>query len=82
MRSYIISDNISENSMLEFEEKNAIFPGVAINKEPVRYYSYGSLASHVIGYVGKISEEEYNSLDGYSISDYIGKTGIEKSFFL
>lgn len=80
MKSYTIAEDISEKSMLEFEEQNANFPGIAIEKTPIRNYEYGNLGSHVIGYVGKISEEEYNSLEGYSISDYIGKTGIEYSF--
>ena len=80
MRAYTISEDISEESMLIFEEQNNSFPGMAIEKTPIRSYTYGSLASHVLGYVGKISSDEYNSLEGYSISDYIGKTGIEYSF--
>lgn len=80
MRAYTISENISEESVLIFEEQNNSFPGMAIEKTPIRSYTYGKLASHVLGYVGKISSEEYNSLEGYSISDYIGKTGIEYAF--
>ena len=80
MRAYIISENISEQSVLEFEEKKNSFPGIDIEKTPIRDYLYGSLASHVLGYTGRISEDEYNSLKGYEISDYIGKTGIESVF--
>ena len=80
MRAYTISEDISKESMLIFEEQNNSFPGIAIEKTPIRSYVYGSIASHVLGYVGKISSEEYNSLEGYNISDYIGKTGIEYSF--
>lgn len=80
MRPYIISNEISDISMLEFEEKSSNFPGISIEKRPVRNYVYGDLASHVLGYVGKISEDEYKKLKGYSISDYIGKTGIEYMF--
>ncbi|MGN1310143.1 MAG: penicillin-binding protein 2 [Clostridia bacterium] len=80
MKPYIISDNISEQSILEFEEQSAGFPGINIENTPVRNYIYGSLASHVLGYTGRISEDEYNSLEGYQISDYIGKTGVEYVF--
>ena len=80
MRPFIISDKICENSMLEFEEKNYSFPGISIEYTPVRNYEYGSLASHVLGYVGKISDTEYKTKEGYSINDYIGKTGIESVF--
>lgn len=80
MRAYTISENISEKSMLIFEEQSSSFPGMAIEKTPVRSYTYGDLSSHVLGYVGKIDSDEYKKLEGYSISDYIGKTGIEYSF--
>lgn len=80
MRPYTISKDISQESMLIFEEQNSSFPGIAIERTPIRNYTYGSLASHVLGYVGRISSEEYKKLEGYSISDYIGKTGIEYSF--
>jgi len=77
MRAYTISTNISKLSMLEFEEKKHEFPGLAIKDMPIRRYIYGSLGSHVIGYVGKINAEEYKNSEGYAIDDYIGKTGIE-----
>lgn len=80
MRSYTISSNISEETVLILEEQKNNLPGIAIEKTPVRNYLYGSLASHIVGYVGKIDSDEYKTLEGYKISDYIGKTGIEYSF--
>lgn len=77
MRGYEISTNICEISVAQFEEMNNNFPGIAISYEPIRKYYYGSLASHALGYVGKIYSEEYNNNKGYAIDDYIGKTGIE-----
>lgn len=80
MRAYIISNDICEKSVAIFEEQNASFPGVSTSVSPIRKYNYGSLASHIIGYVGKINEEEYKNNEGYSINDYIGKTGVEYVF--
>lgn len=77
MRGYEISSNISEKSVAQFEEMNNNFPGIAINYTPVRKYYYQSLASHTIGYVGKIDSNEYKKYEGYALDDYIGKTGIE-----
>lgn len=77
MRGYEISSNISEKSVAQFEEMNSNFPGIAIDYKPIRKYYYGSLASHTLGYVGKINSEEYNNNEGYQLDDYIGKTGIE-----
>ena len=80
MRPYVISNKICERSMLEILEQNSNFPGIAIQGNPIREYKYGNLASHVLGYVGKISEEEYKKLEGYALNDYIGKTGVENIF--
>lgn len=77
MRGYEISDNISEISVAQFEEMNNSFPGIDIGYEPIRKYYYGTLASHVLGYVGKINSDEYKNNEGYALDDYIGKTGIE-----
>lgn len=76
-KAYTIATNISKESVLEFEEQKHNFPGIATKDMPIRSYTYGSLASHVIGYVGKIDSDEYKNNEGYSIDDYIGKTGIE-----
>ncbi len=77
MRGYEISDEISKTSVSQFEEMNSSFPGISIGYKPVRKYYYGSLASHVLGYTGKINSTEYENSTGYSLDDYIGKTGIE-----
>lgn len=77
MRGYEISSNISEKSVAQFEEMNNNFPGIAIDYRPIRKYYYGSLASHTLGYVGKIDNDEYKNNEGYDLDDYIGKTGIE-----
>ena len=80
MRPYVIADDISTQSVLEIEEKKNSFPGIDVEKIPIRNYIYGNLASHTLGYIGRISEEEYKNKEGYDISDYIGKNGIEYVF--
>ena len=77
MRGYEISSNITEKSVAQFEEMNNNFPGIDIDYRPIRKYYYGSLASHTLGYVGKIDNKEYKNNEGYELDDYIGKTGIE-----
>lgn len=61
--------------------RKADLNGVNVRTDHVRYYPEGSLASHVIGYMGRISENEtdrYNSSNGYQNDAVIGKSGIEK----
>lgn len=81
-RAVTLAKNISYKSMLEIEEKNAELSGVYITKQPTRKYLTGSIASHILGYTGKISETEYASRKelGYSLNDIVGKSGIESSF--
>ena len=77
---YTIAKNISTKSVAIFEEQNLKFPGIAIYTSSTRKYLRGSLASHAIGYIGGINEEELKNNEGYSMNDYIGKTGIEYVF--
>ena len=77
MRAYIIAENISIKSVAMFEEQSLDFPGVAVEATSIRNYLRGSLASHTLGYVGGINEEELKNNQQYSMNDYIGKTGIE-----
>lgn len=57
-------------------------PGVEIRAQLSRHYPLGSLASHAIGYVGRIDEKELRQLDAsnYSATTHIGKVGVEKSY--
>ena len=80
MSAYTISKNISKESVAVFEEKSASFPGIAISSSPIRTYIRGSLASHTIGYIAAINEDELKQNEGYSMNDYIGKAGVEYVF--
>ena len=75
-----LSRNLSEKSVAMFNEKNDEFPGLTIQTGAVRNYLSGSLASHILGYVGRINEDELKSNKGYDLNDTIGKTGIEYIF--
>ncbi|MBE2295134.1 MAG: penicillin-binding protein 2 [Phycisphaerales bacterium] len=57
-------------------------PGVEIKADLTRRYPLGPLAVHVIGYVGRIDENELRRLDPgqYGGSTHIGKTGVERSY--
>jgi penicillin-binding protein 2 len=57
-------------------------PGVEVNAELTRHYPQGEVASHIIGYVGRINEQELETLDAsrYSATRHIGKVGVERSY--
>lgn len=80
-KSIQIASNIKQETVAELSEKNSNFAGINIVEDSVRTYTSGSLASHIIGYIGNINEEEYKKLkDTYDRNDVIGRTGIESLF--
>ena len=62
------------------------FPGVEIKARLFRQYPFGELASHVVGYIGRINDRdveriaEWDETANYKGTDYIGKVGIELSY--
>ncbi len=80
-KPFRLANNVSREAVAEFSEKSTEFPGVNIVVEPKRQYTSGSVASHILGYAGRINQEEYEkNKDSYDINDIIGKTGIESVF--
>lgn len=73
-------ENIPHDVLILLETKITKLSGCKIEENTVRDYISASTFSHLIGYMGKINSEELKILPGYSITDYIGKTGIEKSY--
>lgn len=80
-RAITISDNIPREAVSEFSESSDNFAGINIVVKPAREYTSGTLASHILGYAGKINSDEYEKRKNYYTSnDIIGKTGIEYVF--
>ena len=80
-RAITIAENIPREAVAEFSESSDKFAGLNISVKPVRQYTSGSLAAHILGYASQISAEEYATRkDTYSQNDIIGKTGIEYVF--
>ena len=71
-KSITIATNVNEEVVAQISERNSDFPGVSISTNAARTYLAGNLAAHVIGYTGKIKEDEYNAnKDTYNIDDII-----------
>lgn len=64
------------------DERSHDLPGVVIEVEPMREYPQAHLASHLLGYLREIDDEELARLSdlGYKMSDMVGKTGVEGLF--
>ncbi len=73
---------ISEEDAAKFAVVAWQYPGFVINAIPQRIYPMGSLASHILGYIGRISLAELKTLDieNYRSTEFIGKNGIEQYY--
>ncbi|MFZ2394090.1 penicillin-binding protein 2, partial [Rhodoferax sp.] len=81
-----LRSRLSDDEVARFAAQRYRFPGVDIKARLFRNYPYGELASHVIGYIGRINTSEKEKLDesedaaNYRGTEYIGKLGVEQSF--
>ena len=76
----VLAKNISRDEALLLKVKYASMAGVEISNRPLRQYDNTITLSHVLGYVGKISQEELAKDSNYKMTDQIGKSGLE-SFY-
>lgn len=80
--SSTVAKDASNDTVVYVEEMSEEMKGVEISLETVRSYPNGSRLAHVIGYMGSISDsqyEEYVNQKGYNATDLIGKDGLEAS---
>jgi penicillin-binding protein 2 len=81
-----IRTRLSDEEVARFAAQRFRFPGVDIKARLFRNYPQGELASHVVGYIGRINQtekeriEENDDVGNYRGTDYIGKLGVEQSF--
>ena len=78
-----IASNVSWETVIEIEAKALTLEGISVSVSTQRVYPNGTLACHVIGYIGKIQNYDtyYASYKdkGYALSDLIGLDGVEKT---
>ena len=81
-----IRTRLTEEEVARFAANRYRFPGVDIKARLFRQYPLGESASHVLGYIGRISDRDLERIDteglsaNYKGTDHIGKTGIEQTY--
>lgn len=80
----VLASDLHTSQMARLAEAQPDLPGVDLEEQPVRNYPYGTMAADVFGYVGQISEDEYERRkaegEHYTPNDVIGKDGIEDTY--
>lgn len=76
----LIKENLNYEEAINLKIKTQTIPGFTVYDESYRFYPDSLIFSHLLGYLGRISETEFkqdsNSTE-YSFNDKIGKTGLE-----
>ena len=83
-----IRTRLTDEEVAKFAAQRYRFPGVEIKARLFRNYPYGEMASHVVGYIGRVNQAEKKAMEdwpdeaqtNYKGTEYIGKLGIEQSF--
>ncbi len=81
-----IRTRLNDEEVARFAVNRYRIPGVQINARLFRHYPNNEVASHVVGYIGRMSEADYAGLQeqgrayNYTKSDYIGKVGLEQYY--
>ena len=81
-----IRTRLTDEEVARFAAHRYRFPGVDIKARLFRQYPLGESASHVLGYIGRISDRDLDRIDAdglstnYKGTDHIGKTGIEQAY--
>jgi penicillin-binding protein 2 len=78
----LIKTDLDRDTALVLMELEPHEPGMKVQVDPARRYLTDDLLSHVLGYVGPITADEYQSLreKGYGYNDYVGQTGVESTY--
>jgi penicillin-binding protein 2 len=74
--------NLSPDETAQFAVHRHRFVGVDIKAQLLRHYPYEDITTHVLGYVGRISQRDLDQIDAsnYAGTSHIGKIGVEKTY--
>ncbi len=78
----VLATDLPVRTVARLSEILTDLPGFDLEVQPIREYPYGEIGSHILGYVGDITAQEYARLRrfGYSENDVVGKDGLEAEY--
>ena len=79
----VVRRDVEWQGVVALETHQLDLPGVSLQVGPRRYYPYGPMAAHLLGYVGEVNEHELADADptsGYRPGDLVGKASLEKAW--
>ncbi|MBS3957455.1 MAG: penicillin-binding protein 2 [Clostridiales bacterium] len=82
LKPRIVAVDVPMTAVSYLSEHEAEFPGIEVEAIPVRDYPHGTLAAHVLGYTGEITDEQLkeSEIGRYALGDIVGRTGVERQY--
>ncbi|KAA0257383.1 penicillin-binding protein 2 [Deferribacter autotrophicus] len=78
--TFMIYRGLKEQQLSYLLEHHEQFPGIKLDVDTVRSYYDSKSLSHIIGYMGEVTEYDLRKNKGYQVGDLIGKSGVEKVY--
>ena len=78
----IVKDNLDLQEVSRIESRRLEFPELVVEHDPRRFYRFGSLAAHALGYLQEVNPEELKGgpFKGKMLGDLVGRTGVEREY--
>jgi len=74
----VVREDIAWSGVVGIETHQLELPGVTLEVTPRRLYPFGTLAAHLLGYVGEVTPRDLENRDDLRMGDLIGKAGVER----
>lgn len=75
----VAAADITREEVVDFESRREDFPGAIIRERELRHYP-GEAFAHLIGYVRKVTDTDLEEYPEYTLSDFVGKSGLEAEY--
>jgi penicillin-binding protein 2 len=76
----VVVSNVDRDTALNFDQSSVNVPGFSLDVNPIRQYNDGGSLAAIIGYTGRVDQQDLEANPTYDPTDFIGKLGIEKQY--
>jgi len=79
-RTYQLLEHLDDETALKLKEQNDLLLGIDVTQSAQRKYNDGKIFAGIIGYDGKVNENDLKKYPDYLLIDYVGKSGVEETY--
>lgn len=76
----LVADKIDRNTSILLQMRAGNLSGVRVADNPQRQYGQAEQFAHLLGYTGRVSEDDLKRHPDFQPSDYVGKLGVEQTY--